>query len=183
MYGERRRAQMREESRDIPRFSIFYCGCKQPKSIHMLLLRLQRYKLFPIRATFPCFSLCVLKKSLSLCRAYDAQNILFAPIRQGMRTRQEYIDILKNHANELRDNYGISHMKLFGSVAKNEHHQGSDVDLFVVMPPKAYSLCAAADYLESILGTNVDLIRKHSNMRPFLLNQINKYGIDIFGQA
>lgn len=100
-----------------------------------------------------------------------------------MRTRQEYIDILKSHADELRTNFGISHMKLFGSVAKNEHHNGSDVDLFVVMPPKAYSFCAAADYLESILGTSVDLIRKHSNMRPFFLNQIDKYGIDIFGQA
>ena len=100
-----------------------------------------------------------------------------------MRTRQEYIDILKGHADELKSNYGISYMRLFGSVAKNEHHDGSDVDIFVVMPPNAYSLCAAADYLESILGTNVDLIRKHSNMRPFFLNQINKYGIDIFGEA
>ena len=100
-----------------------------------------------------------------------------------MRTRQEYIDILKSHADELRTNYGISHMKLFGSVAKDEHRGDSDVDLFVVMPPKAYTLCVAADYLESILGTNVDLIRKHARMRPFFLNQIDKYGIDIFGQA
>ena len=37
MYGERSRAQMREESRSVPRFSIFFCGCKQPKSIHILL--------------------------------------------------------------------------------------------------------------------------------------------------
>lgn len=100
-----------------------------------------------------------------------------------MRTRQEYIDILKSHADELKANYGITYMKLFGSVAKNEHHSRSDVDLFVIMPPKAYSLCAAADYLETILGTNVDLIRQHNNMRPCFLNQINKYGIDIFGQA
>jgi len=78
-----------------------------------------------------------------------------------MRTRQEYIDILKSHADELKSNYGISYMRLFGSVAKNEHHGGSDVDL----------------------GTSVDLIRKHNNIRPFFLNQINKYGIDIFGQA
>jgi len=99
------------------------------------------------------------------------------------RTRQEYIDILKSHANVLRTNYDISYMRLFGSVARDEHHDGSDVDLFVVMPPKAYNICAAADYLESILGTNVDLIRKHNNMRPFFLNQIDKYGIDIFGKA
>ena len=107
----------------------------------------------------------------------------WAMIRLFMRTRQEYIEILKNHADELRTNYGISYMRLFGSVAKDEHHSDSDVDLFVVMPAKAYTLCAAADYLESILGTSVDLIRKHNNIRPFFLNQINKYGIDIFGQA
>lgn len=100
-----------------------------------------------------------------------------------LRTRQEYIDILRSHADVLKADYGISYMRLFGSVARDQHHSGSDVDLFVVMPPKAYTLCAAADYLESILGTTVDLIRKHDNMRPFFLNQISKYGIDIFGQA
>lgn len=100
-----------------------------------------------------------------------------------MKTRQEYIDILRNNASELQNRFGISYMRMFGSVAKDQHHDGSDVDLFVVMPAKAYALCAAADYLESILGTNVDLIRKHSNMRPFFQNQINQYGIDIFGQA
>ena len=100
-----------------------------------------------------------------------------------MRTRQEYIDILRSHANELKIKYGITYMRMFGSVAKDSHHNGSDIDLFVVMPAKAYTLCAAADYLESILGVNVDLIRKHSNMRPFFLDQIKKYGIDIFGKA
>jgi len=100
-----------------------------------------------------------------------------------MKTQQEYINILQSHASELKSNFGISYMRLFGSVAKNEHHEGSDVDIFVVMPAKAYTLCAAADYLEKLLGTNVDLIRKHSNMRPFFQKQINKYGIDIFGEA
>ena len=44
MYGERSRAQMHEESRSVPRFSIFFCGCKQPKSIHILFFRVQRYE-------------------------------------------------------------------------------------------------------------------------------------------
>lgn len=30
-----------------------------------------------------------------------------------MRTRQEYIDILKSHADVLRTTYGISYMRLF----------------------------------------------------------------------
>lgn len=100
-----------------------------------------------------------------------------------MKTSKEYIDILRSHAKELENNFGITYMRLFGSVAKGSHQRHSDVDLFVIMPAKAYTLCAAADYLESILGTKVDLIRKHSNMRPFFLDQINKYGIDIFGHV
>lgn len=100
-----------------------------------------------------------------------------------MRTQQEYINILKSHADELKNKFGISYMRLFGSVARDNHNEDSDVDVFVVMPANAYNLCAAADYLEDILGTNVDLIRKHDNMRPFFLNQIMKYGIDIFGTA
>ena len=101
----------------------------------------------------------------------------------NMKTRQEYIDILKAHATELQQQFGITSMRLFGSVAKNQHHEHSDVDVFVEMPAKAYTVVAAAQYLESILGCDVDLIRKHSKMRPFFLNQIEKYGIDIFRTA
>lgn len=98
-----------------------------------------------------------------------------------MKTRQEYIDILRKHSAELNEKYGISYMRLFGSVAKNQHHEGSDVDVFVVMPANAYNLVAAADYMEQLLGCEVDLIRKHNNMRPFFINQIQKYGIDVYG--
>lgn len=100
-----------------------------------------------------------------------------------MKTREEYIALLKEHSAEFEKKYGITYMRLFGSVARGEHHAGSDVDIFVVMPPKAYAICDAADYLEKLLGCNVDLIRKHNNIRPFFLEQINKYGIDIFGAA
>ena len=36
MYGERNRAEMHEKHLSASLFSIFYCGCKQPKSIHIL---------------------------------------------------------------------------------------------------------------------------------------------------
>lgn len=98
-----------------------------------------------------------------------------------MKSQQEYIAILKANANVLQHKFGITYMRLFGSVARNQHKQDSDVDVFVEMPPKAYNMVAAAQYLEDLLGCHVDLIRKHSNMRPFFLNQIQKYGIDIFG--
>jgi predicted nucleotidyltransferase len=39
-------------------------------------------------------------------------------------------------------------MRLFGSVARGEHHEGSDVDIFFTMPPKFFNHIEAAQYLE-----------------------------------
>lgn len=100
-----------------------------------------------------------------------------------MKTRQEYIDILKAHASELQAKFGITYMRLFGSVAKDLHHEGSDVDVFVEMPAKLTNIVSASEYLQSILGCDVDLICNHRGIRPFFLNQIEKYGIDIFRAA
>ncbi|MBQ8128126.1 MAG: nucleotidyltransferase domain-containing protein [Prevotella sp.] len=61
---------------------------------------------------------------------------------------KEYIRILQSHADELQSRFGITAMRLFGSVARGEHHDGSDVDIFVAMPPKFYNHVAAAQYLE-----------------------------------
>ena len=69
-----------------------------------------------------------------------------------MKTAQEYLDIIKAHQSELEERFGITSMRLFGSVARGEHHEGSDVDLFVTMPPKFYNYVLAAQDLEELLG-------------------------------
>ena len=101
-------------------------------------------------------------------------------IRESMRTRSEYIDTIRAHRSELQKRFGITSMRMFGSVARNEHHDGSDVDLFVTMPPKFYNHIAAAQYLEQLLGCGVDLIQEHRGMRPFFKQQIEDDGIDVF---
>lgn len=100
-----------------------------------------------------------------------------------MRTSQEYIDLIRAHSAELQEQFGITSMILFGSVARGQHHEGSDVDLFVTMPPKFFNHILAAQYLEELLGCPVDLIRDHSNLRPFFREQIKKDGINIFTAA
>ena len=52
-----------------------------------------------------------------------------------MKTREEYIALITSHAEELQNTFGITSLRLFGSVARNEHHEGSDVDVYVEMPP------------------------------------------------
>lgn len=100
-----------------------------------------------------------------------------------MLTQKDYIDILKAQASILKTKFGIVSMRLFGSVATNTNHDGSDVDLFVEMPASYHNACDATDYLENLLGCEVDLVRKHSNLAPSFLKMIQKYGIDIFTAA
>lgn len=100
-----------------------------------------------------------------------------------MKTRQEYIKILSEHITELAEKFGVRSLILFGSVARNEHHEGSDVDVFVDMPPKFFQACAAADYLEGILGCKVDLVRDSKNISEFFRKQVMSDGIQIFPAA
>ena len=97
-----------------------------------------------------------------------------------MKTRAEYIQIIRDHAPELQKRFGIRFLSMFGSVARNEHKEVSDVDLFAQMPSKFYNYMEASDYLQSILGCSVDLICDHKNLRPFFRNQIEHDGIIIF---
>lgn len=96
-----------------------------------------------------------------------------------MKSRSEYIELIRSHANDLRERFGITSLRIFGSVARDEHHEGSDVDIFAVMPPKFYNHVAAAHYLEELLGCDVDLIQEHRNMRPFFRKQIETDGIRV----
>lgn len=100
-----------------------------------------------------------------------------------MRTTEEYIGLLVAHAEELQTRFGITSMRLFGSVARGDHHEGSDVDIFVTMPPKFFNYIEAAQYLEQLLGCHVDLISDHKNLRPFFKKQIEQDGINIFTAA
>jgi len=97
-----------------------------------------------------------------------------------MKTTQEYISTLKQHAPILRERFGMTSMLLFGSVARGKHTEDSDVDVFVEMPATLRGVGGANDYLEQITGRHVDMILKHRNLTPFFLNEVEKYGIRIF---
>ena len=105
---------------------------------------------------------------------------IFAQNHKSMKTRSEYIQIIRAHAPELQSRFGIQSMSLFGSVARNEQHEGSDIDLFVKMPPKFFNYIEASEYLRKLLGCDVDLISDHRNLRPFFRKQIERDGINIF---
>ena len=100
-----------------------------------------------------------------------------------MRTREEYISLIRSHEQELRERFNVRSITLFGSVARNEQGENSDVDVFVEMPGKFLLACATADYLEDLLGCKVDLVRNHKNLSTFFLNNIKRDGISVFPTA
>lgn len=74
---------------------------------------------------------------------------------------EHIIGILRAHESELR-RAGISHLSLFGSVARGDAEAASDVDLAVEFDPAArmdlFRLTALERRLGEILGRPVDLL-------------------------
>ena len=96
-----------------------------------------------------------------------------------MCTRQECFERLHNAAPYIRKEYGVTSMCVFGSMARGDNREDSDVDVFVEMPPKFFLSIRLKHYLEDLLGKAVDLIGKHGNMDAFFLNEIKRDGIVI----
>lgn len=71
-------------------------------------------------------------------------------------------------------------MSIFGSVARRENRQDSDIDILVDMPPKIFLMSGLKAYLESILKTSVDVIRQHTHLSKKFLNQISTDAISLF---
>lgn len=97
-----------------------------------------------------------------------------------MCTSVECIRILKENKLRMQNEYGVVGMAVFGSVARGDNRSDSDVDILVDMPPKIFLICELQRFLENILHTSVDLIRRHTHLSPKFLNQISQDAITIF---
>lgn len=97
-----------------------------------------------------------------------------------MKQQDEYVSLLQSHSDELRLEFGVRSLCIFGSVARNEQHEESDVDICVEMQPKIFLLIALKDKLEQLLGCQVDVVRRHRNMNPILEEEINRNSVYVF---
>lgn len=96
-----------------------------------------------------------------------------------MCTTAECIATLQENIVHIQNEYGVRGLCIFGSVARGDNKSDSDVDILVDMPPKIFLLCALKEYLEKILHTSVDLIRRHSHLSPKFLKAISQDVITI----
>lgn len=96
-----------------------------------------------------------------------------------MKSREYYITQISSHTEELKKNFGVKSLCLFGSVSRNEQKEDSDVDICVEMEPKAFLIVRLKRYLEKLLECSVDIVRMHKHINPFLLKEIEHDGIYI----
>ena len=84
--------------------------------------------------------------------------LIFAAAKMTNMTKDECVSLLKKYMNILKDKYGITSLSPFGSTARGEQKEGSDIDLFVdTETPNPFLLMDAKEFLEEATGVSVDI--------------------------
>ncbi len=78
---------------------------------------------------------------------------------------------------ELSDCYKVSKIGIFGSVARNEATEESDIDIVVEMEPNMLKRVGLKQKLEKVFNRDVDVIRYRDSMNPYLKSQIDRDAI------
>ena len=83
------------------------------------------------------------------------------------------LQILKQKNAELKKQFGVKSLLLFGSVARNEAATASDVVLLVEFNRRVGYFClfSLQDYLEKLLGCGVDIGTPNS-LKPYVRERV-----------
>jgi predicted nucleotidyltransferase len=94
--------------------------------------------------------------------------------------REDVIRALRPHLEEFRRDFGVVRLALFGSVARNEAHPGSDIDLLVGFadPPGFDGYMSLKFRIEDLLGCRVDLVMDEA-LKPFARPAVEREAIRV----
>jgi uncharacterized protein len=82
-------------------------------------------------------------------------------------------ELLKNK-QYLQEKYHVSTIGIFGSYARGEQKEGSDIDILVdLRQPIGLDFVILADELESILKQKVDLVSSNA-IKPKMMDRLKK---------
>ncbi|WFE86373.1 nucleotidyltransferase family protein [Parabacteroides chongii] len=76
-----------------------------------------------------------------------------------MRSKEEYIELLRDYFQNKAKAYGVVRMALFGSVARSEQTDSSDIDVAYEGKADILLRCRMKQELEALFGCKVDIIR------------------------
>lgn len=92
-----------------------------------------------------------------------------------MNKLEEIKSILRHHREELRHQYRVREIGLFGSFVRGQQNSRSDIDILVELeePVSLLGLVRIENHLCDILGIKVDLVPE-KDIRPELKEKILK---------
>ncbi len=87
-----------------------------------------------------------------------------------VHTKNDILMFLQTHKGEMVQRFGVISIGLFGSYARGEAHEDSDIDIAIEIVPEKKSLgnfLGVRRYLEQQLGRSVDL-GIESSLKPLV---------------
>lgn len=76
-----------------------------------------------------------------------------------MKSKEEVLQILKEAKPELARRYGLRRLALFGSYARGDQREDSDVDILVEVDPSiGLGFVDLADHLEELVGVRAEVV-------------------------
>ncbi|MEC9491658.1 nucleotidyltransferase family protein [Flexistipes sp.] len=81
------------------------------------------------------------------------------PAAKNELTKEQILQYLREHKKELYEKYGVRKIGLFGSYARGNKSENSDIDLLLELEkPLGFAFVDLCEYLERILNHNVDVL-------------------------
>ena len=92
--------------------------------------------------------------------------------------RDEVLRELNNLKPELEKKYGVTRIGIFGSLARNEARDDSDIDVVVEMrEPNLFYMVHIKKLLEQDFNRHIDIIRYREKMNAYLKAHIDKEAV------
>lgn len=92
-------------------------------------------------------------------------------------TREEVLIKLRQLKPELKERYAVTHIGIFGSVARNEANSDSDIDIVVNMLPNLLKRVSLKAELEAAFAKPVDVVRYWHGMNAYLKSRIDQEAV------
>ncbi|HKZ57817.1 MAG TPA: nucleotidyltransferase family protein [Thermodesulfovibrionales bacterium] len=90
-----------------------------------------------------------------------------------MKTFEEIKGILQKHKDELKEQYGLKEIGIFGSYVKGEQNEESDLDILIELekPIGFVKFMKLENVLSRLIGIRVELVTKKA-LKPYIGQRI-----------
>jgi uncharacterized protein len=96
-----------------------------------------------------------------------------------MKTKAEILEILRREKPELARQYGLRRLALFGSYAREDQREDSDVDILVEIEPEiGLRFVELADRIEDALGVRTEVVSRRA-IKPRYWQVIQEELVDV----